>query len=695
MNLNLFLKNGRVSKSKIIYVRNKNVGDYKNEIIYKTNKNDGVQKFSTLFIYKKFILVFFLIIISIIILENSFPQKIQIDEKKLLFNNSSFNITFKHNSEIKLFILDISCKETIFNLKFNVCETIYYIHVYDKNNNLIHPFDLTFYYNLHLFCFMKIINDKNEIETLPNFNNNSNFICIEQFEPTEKVELGIRIYQKSPDYKLIYFFVYFSTSNSSFSLFNEKIDDKLSPLIIQNEYKYLVKEINKNNTKLSLKASYVKQPSFILKTDKKNIENRWLFKNIYNHYFCFCKGIDCKKNSSNFIFQNCKYFYYLSIIDQNRNLYEKTEYLLADFIGSNFNADDTFPIFKQMIKQNISAHYMTAKNEIYKEYCPYNKKCWTIIKEDFINGDFLEKYIELILKLKVTVAGADFPSINNLFYNIEYITSINIGHGVKFFKSFLYKDYTSPNKYNKLVLASSNKIISIAKRYGWKDENIIKICLPKWDKYNSILNITTNKERSIFIFFTFRERKKTELKKEKMALKISQLYINNILLLLNDTKLNYELKKQNITLLFGLHHNLRVVKDYIAKNFDFVKIIRNKLISECLMKSSLMVTDFSSVTFDFIYQRKPVIIYIPDYKDPKIKDLYSENYYNLIKNMGNGTIYFENKFNEIKDVVDKIIFYLKTDFKLDSKLERFYNSFEFKCKKNNIQAFIDYIKNIK
>ena len=61
-----------------------------------------------------------------------------------------------------------------------------------------------------------------------------------------------------------------------------------------------------------------------------------------------------------------------------------------------------------------------------------------IIKENSINGDFLEKYLELILKLKVAVTGATFPSIDQLFYNIEYITSINIGHGVKYFKSFLY-----------------------------------------------------------------------------------------------------------------------------------------------------------------------------------------------------------------------------------------------------------------
>lgn len=159
--------------------------------------------------------------------------------------------------------------------------------------------------------------------------------------------------------------------------------------------------------------------------------------------------------------------------------------------------------------------------------------------------------------------------------------------------------------------------------------------------------------------------------------------------------MNYELDKNNITLFFGLHQNLMFLKDYLSKTFKFIKIIKNEMISECLMKSSLMVSDFSSVIFDLIYQKKPVILYIPDYDDPNIKDLYTEDYYNLIKSLGNGTIHFENQFYNSQDVADKIIFYINNNFKIEDKLEKFYESFEFNCKKNNIQNFIDYIENLK
>ena len=122
---------------------------------------------------------------------------------------------------------------------------------------------------------------------------------------------------------------------------------------------------------------------------------------------------------------------------------------------------------------------MTQNRNIYTKHCQSKNQCQIIINEINIDGDFLEKYLELILRLKAIIAGSDFLSMDYLFYNIEYITSINLGHGVKYFKSFLYKEYTSPKKYNKLVLVPSKKIIAVALKYGWKEENIIKICLPK------------------------------------------------------------------------------------------------------------------------------------------------------------------------------------------------------------------------
>ena len=105
------------------------------------------------------------------------------------------------------------------------------------------------------------------------------------------------------------------------------------------------------------------------------------------------------------------------------------------------------------------------------------------------------------------------------------------------------------------------------------------------------------------------------------------------------------------------------------------------------------MSDFSSIIFDLIYRKKPFIIYIPDANDPEIKNLYKKNYYELIESMKNGSIEFENKYFEINETVNKIIYYINNNFKLEPKLEDFYKSFQLK-NIDFINKFINYLKNL-
>ena len=114
-----------------------------------------------------------------------------------------------------------------------------------------------------------------------------------------------------------------------------------------------------------------------------------------------------------------------------------------------------------MYAKNISVHYITEKKEIYQKYCINNEKCLTIIyvndKNYTINGNFLEKYLTLFLKLKQVISGGGFDLDyikSNIFYNIDYITYICITHGVSFFKYFLYEinSVYGWRKYDKILI---------------------------------------------------------------------------------------------------------------------------------------------------------------------------------------------------------------------------------------------------
>jgi CDP-glycerol glycerophosphotransferase (TagB/SpsB family) len=348
-----------------------------------------------------------------------------------------------------------------------------------------------------------------------------------------------------------------------------------------------------------------------------------------------------------------------------------------------------------MINLKQPVHYITEKANIFNRYCSKNDECIIIIpinKESYTKyGDFLEKYLLLILKLKCVVSGKYIAvnKISQLFYNLEYITYIAVGHGVCYFKYYLYADYRlyGPKINDKILIPPSFKIISLAKKYGWKEENIIKINLPRWDKYNNINEIKIN--NSIFIMFTWREIRKHQ--------NISPYYIKNITDLIMNCKLIKILKLNNIKLYFSFHRYLydkliNSFKSILKKNKNIIYVEQNE-ISNVLSQTNLVVSDFSSIIFDSIYRKKPYIIYIPDMDDPNINEIYSADYYELINSMKNNSFKFENIFYQLNKVIDKIIYYINYNFTLEPYLEKFYEGFELKIQ-NSTDIFIQYLKHL-
>ena len=410
----------------------------------------------------------------------------------------------------------------------NIVKSDFTIDFYDENKDIIIPSDLTLNYNFHIYCIMNDLSHSTRIISLPNIIHNKHFICRELFHINDKIQFKVGIYQNNKlvnQNKVFHLFIF---NNYNFSVFSNNIIDNLNCLNANKEYSLLNGTIYKRNIiydNLKLKASYILKPKCSTKIYSNPLYNKWNFINLYNYYFCMCKGLFCKYHE---IPQKCKYFFYLNVIDNNKDLYNKTDYLFGDFIYNEYSSDDTFPVFEKMIEQNLPAHYLTQNKDIYNKYCNMKNNCLIIIpvldKNDIINGNFLEKYLSLILRLKATISGAEFFYINNLFYNIEYITHISVGHGISYLKHFLYSNnsYYGKNRYNKILIPFSKKLLSVAKEHGWDDENIIKMNLPRWDKYNISQKDCgiTNYNKTIFIMFTWRNLSKNR--------RISNDYYKNI-----------------------------------------------------------------------------------------------------------------------------------------------------------------------
>ena len=524
-------------------------------------------------LFKKLIFIFLILVFNFSLFDVNLKSDI-FDFQTL--NNvvpNKFRLSkyFKNLNKEKDIYFNITSINYSIELKNNIIKSEYLIGFYDINKNLILPSDLTLYHNFHVLCSMNDSINNITIISLANIYGNKYFKCIEFLNKYDKIIFGIKIYitEKNIEFNTIYLFNYKKYSNlKNFYRNNYKFDCQFFNQEFEN---YL-----KLNNDLQIKKSYLLRP---ICDSKNKIEiqlNEWYFKNLFNYYFCFCKGQSCLFEN---IPQNCKYYFYLYIIDSNKDIFNKTDYLFGDFIYNEYSSDDAFPVFEEMINKNFPVHYLTQNNNIYKKYCYLKKKCQSIIKvinnDEIINGDFLEKYLTLFLKLKVVISGAEFFFIDNLFYNIDYITYISVGHGVSYFKSFLYANYSYyGNKiYNKILIPSSQKLISLAKEYGWENDNIIKINLPRWDKYNNNENNENNKNKSIFIMFTWRQLKENKT--------ISDDYIKNISSLINNEKLIEKLKEKSISFYFIFHHREFLSKSKMKLN-KYIKYIEEKDISNVL-----------------------------------------------------------------------------------------------------------------
>jgi hypothetical protein len=632
----------------------------------------------------KKILMLILFLFSLAIFQNfiSLNKSVIFNDYKIAFNN---NTIFSDRIEKYNIALNLTNITSYYSLKFELVRISYQIQLFDCNNNLILPSDLSLYYKLHVLCFIKI--KSFNIYSLASIEENKYFKCSEFFKINENIQIYFLLYETEND-GAIKTIIPYLIINNTFN-YNYKDDNIFNSVKIKNEYKLLLSEI-KNNTfseKHKLKKSYISEPLFSLKSNYIHQENKWIFANIFNEYYCFCKGSKCLYSG---ISQSCKYYFYLHLIDINRNVYRKTDFLLMDFVLKKYCSDDVFPIFEEMINQNLNAHYLTENNIIYERYCNKTEKCDKIINVDIkncsLNGDFLENYLTLILKLKQVISSVGFAIdyINNLFYNIEYISYICVGHGIAHFKHYLYQDYYGPNNFDKILVPDIKELIDPVIRYGWKEENIIKLNLPRWDKYNIIngsliqsKNISSN---SIFVMFTWRELNKGK--------SISPDYIKNIIDLLSNKQLINNLLKHNLVLYFTLHHKMSTYK-FMFKNNDHLKYIEENDIAECLSKTKLLVTDFSSIIFDMIYRKKPYIIFIPDGNDPNIKDIYRYSYYKIINSFKNNEFQFENINFNLIETLNKIDYYINNDFQLDIKLQELYNRFNF-SHELAIKKFINY-----
>ena len=164
-------------------------------------------------------------------------------------------------------------------------------------------------------------------------------------------------------------------------------------------------------------------------------------------------------------------------------------------------------------------------------------------------------------------------------------------------------------------------------------------------------------------------------------------YINKIL---NDEKLFKVLDKKGYKIRFIPHPNVLTQINDFDINDKYVEFEKNNInYQEEFCKSKLMITDYSSVYFDFGYLKKTVIYYQHDRDSFFESQIYQKGYFDY------DTMGFGPCFSDYDSFINELIKMIENDCVLENKyLKRMNSTFKFDDNKNCERVY-DEIKKLK
>lgn len=134
--------------------------------------------------------------------------------------------------------------------------------------------------------------------------------------------------------------------------------------------------------------------------------------------------------------------------------------------------------------------------------------------------------------------------------------------------------------------------------------------------------------------------------------------------LLQDKTLQSFLEDNDLHFVFYLHNEMRKYANLFQTNCPNIEIVKQDMrwdIQELLKTGAVLITDYSSVHFDFAYMRKPVIYYQFDQEEFCSKQ-YQKSTFSAE----------EDGFGPVAYNVREVILYLKESYKKDFEMEARY-----------------------
>ena len=290
--------------------------------------------------------------------------------------------------------------------------------------------------------------------------------------------------------------------------------------------------------------------------------------------------------------------------------------------------DNGYHFFKYLCEKHpeINAYYVITNDS--SDLQKVNKIGKTIQADSF-------KHYMYYLSAKYNIGSQPYgaaPSPDSWNYKFRKLCRkdnkfVFLQHGIT--KADIPGLYYKKTKFDLFVCSAEREYDYLKERFGYNDSNLKLTGLCRFD------NLNYPKSKKIILimptfrsFLTAKNREKPATDKEQEKFKESRFYFGFSNLLKN-TRLKEYLSKSGFSIIFYLHYSFQSFNGCFSEFGDSNIIIADRKqydVQKLLLDSSILVTDFSSVFFDFAYMMKPEVFFQPD-ADEFLSHHYAEGYF--------------------------------------------------------------------
>lgn len=373
-----------------------------------------------------------------------------------------------------------------------------------------------------------------------------------------------------------------------------------------------------------------------------------------------------------------KFIIYRLLIEIMKKFKKKTIWLFMDRVDrADDNAEHLFR-YANSQKDGIKKYYVLSSDS--DDWDRLNK-IGKVIKY----GSLKHKFMFIMCNKMISSHTADFArhqfdGNGILLRNLVDFKFIFLQHGI-------IKDDLSLhlNRYNTQfgMFLTSTKLeyesIVNNKNYYY-DKSVVKLTgLPRYDQ------LISNDKKQILIIPTWKKDvvgpidPDTRMRVYNPKFKKSDYYkmYNS---LINDDKLIEYAKDNGYSIVFLPHPEIYQQISDFTKNSNVTFIEHSASYQKLLIESSLLITDYSSIAFDFAYMKKPVV-YFQWYQNH-----YEKGYFDY-ETMGLGEVC--KKYDQLTKIICS---YIKSDCKMKDKYTKRVDEFYKYTDKNNCKRVYEEIK---